>query len=76
MHAHPLLTSLHPPQEYVRARMGQFGGVLASRLNPTLSELSVQRVMAEVMNTLPSPDYSGAALETKEYQLVFRHDCL
>lgn len=56
--------------------MGQFGSVLASRLNPTLSELTVQRVTAEVLNSLPPPDYSGAALETKEFQLVFRHDCL
>uniref|UniRef100_A0A1D1ZYM3 CSE family protein n=1 Tax=Auxenochlorella protothecoides TaxID=3075 RepID=A0A1D1ZYM3_AUXPR len=74
-------TELHavpprPLEEYVRARMGQFGSVLASRLNPTLSELTVQRVTAEVLNSLPPPDYSGAALETKEFQLVFRHDCL
>lgn len=73
---HPPAHSSTHPQEYVRARMGQFGSVLASRLNPTLSELTVQRVTAEVLNSLPPPDYSGAALETKEFQLVFRHDCL
>ena len=59
----------------MRSRLTQFGPVLAGRLAPTLSAQQVQQATADALAALPPPDYSGAALESRDLQLVFRHDC-
>ena len=71
------LSSLHPAtQEYTRARILQFAQAFAARLNPTVAPSVVQQAALDCLQALPPPDYSGVALEHRDLQLVFRHDCL
>ena len=63
-------------QEYVRARLIQFAGPFARRMNPTLPLALIQQTAAETIAALPPPEYSGASVEHRDLQLVFRHDCL
>ena len=63
-------------QEYVRARLLQFAHVLASRISPQLNPQLVQTAAFDAIQSLPPPDYGGMALESRDLQLVFRHDCL
>lgn len=69
---------LSPPtaQEYTRARILQFAQAFAARLNPTVAPSVVQQAALDCLQALPPPDYSGVALEHRDLQLVFRHDCL
>lgn len=64
------------PQEYARARVLQFAQAFASRLNPTVGPAVVQQAAVDCLASLPPPDYTGVALEQRDLQLVFRHDCL
>lgn len=63
-------------QEYVRARLIQFAGAFARRINPTLNPQIVQQAAAEAIASLPAPEYGRVAVENRDLQLVFRHDCL
>ena len=63
-------------QEYVRARLIQFAGPFARKLNPKLSPQEVQQAAQEAVASLPSADNGRIALESRDLQLVFRHDCL
>ena len=63
-------------QEYARARVLQFAQAFAARLNPTVSPQVVQQAALDCLQALPPADYSGVALEQRDLQLVFRHDCL
>ena len=36
----------------------------------------VQQAAVDCLGSLPPPDYTGVALEQRDLQLVFRHDCL
>ena len=63
-------------QEYARARVLQFSQAFAARLNPTVSPQVVQQAALDCLQALPPADYSGVALEQRDLQLVFRHDCL
>ncbi|KDD74797.1 hypothetical protein H632_c1067p1, partial [Helicosporidium sp. ATCC 50920] len=62
--------------DYVRARISQFGSVLARRLTPGLTSGSANAVVSDTLRALPPPDYSGLSLAHRDLQLVFRHDCL
>ena len=53
----------------------QFAQAFASRLKPELDVESTQKIMLEVFESLPPPDYSNTPLEKRVLQLVFRHDC-
>lgn len=64
------------PQEYTRSRVLQFAQAFASRLNPTVGPAVVQQAAVDCLASLPPPDYTGVALEQRDLQLVFRHDCL
>ena len=59
----------------MRARLTQFGPILAGRISHNLSAEVVQQATADALAALPPPDYSGGALEIRDLQLVFRHDC-
>ena len=63
-------------QEYVRARIIQFAGAFARRINPNLGPQIVQQAAAEAIASLPAPEYGRVAVENRDLQLVFRHDCL
>ena len=63
-------------QEYVRARIIQFAGAFARRVNPNLAPQIVQQAAAEAIASLPAPEYGRVAVENRDLQLVFRHDCL
>lgn len=65
-----------PSQEYVRARLAQFAGAFAGRINPQLSLHVVQQVATECIASLPAPEYGRLPVEQRDLQLVFRHDCL
>ncbi|KAK9908084.1 hypothetical protein WJX75_002589 [Coccomyxa subellipsoidea] len=65
-----------PLEEYVRARLIQFAGAFARRINPTLNPQIVQQAAAEAIASLPAPEYGRVAVENRDLQLVFRHDCL
>ncbi|BDA44884.1 probable calmodulin-binding protein 60 B at N-terminal half [Coccomyxa sp. Obi] len=65
-----------PLEEYVRARLAQFAGAFARRINPTLNPQIVQQAAAEAIASLPAPEYGRVAVENRDLQLVFRHDCL
>jgi hypothetical protein len=64
------------PQEYVRARIVQFAGAFARRINPTLDVQIIQQAAAEAIASLPAPEYGRVAVENRDLQLVYRHDCL
>lgn len=75
--SHPLCPLPSPTlQEYTRARILQFAQAFAARLNPTVAPSVVQQAALDCLQALPPPDYSGVALEHRDLQLVFRHDCL
>lgn len=63
-------------QEYVRARLIQFAGPFAKRLSPELSQAAVQRAAADAIASLPAAEVGRISLESRDLQLVFRHDCL
>ena len=63
-------------QEYVRARLIQFAGAFARRINPTLNQQVVQQAAAEAIASLPAAELGRVSLESRDLQLVFRHDCL
>lgn len=63
-------------EEYTRSRVLQFAQAFASRLNPTVGPAVVQQAAVDCLASLPPPDYTGVALEQRDLQLVFRHDCL
>ena len=63
-------------QEYVRARLLQFSRALAGRIAPNMTPQMVHQAALDALRVVPPPDYSGAALATRDLQLVFRHDCL
>ena len=63
-------------QEYVRARLLQFSQALAGRIAPSMTPQMVHQAALDALRVVPAPDYSGAALATRDLQLVFRHDCL
>lgn len=52
----------------------QFSPVFASRIAPGTALQQVQQAAADVLSSLPPPDYTGA-LASRDLQLVFRHDC-
>lgn len=60
----------------MRARIGQFTSIFASNVVPPLEEGTALQLASQVLDTLPLPDYAGASLEARRFQLVFRHDCL
>ena len=60
----------------MRARLIQFAGAFARRVNPTLSSQVVQQAAGEAIASLPAPEYGRVAVENRDLQLVFRHDCL
>ncbi|KAK9831959.1 hypothetical protein WJX81_003135 [Elliptochloris bilobata] len=66
----------HILEEYVRARLAQFAGAFAGRINPQLSPHVVQQVATECIASLPAPEYRRLTVEERDLQLVFRHDCL
>lgn len=63
-------------QEYVRARILQFAPAFAGRITPNLNPSIVQQAAVDAIQSLPPADYSGATLDARDMQLVFRHDCL
>lgn len=63
-------------EEYVRARIVQFANAFSGRVSPALAPGMVQRATAETIQSLPPPEPPAASLETRDLQLVFRHDCL
>lgn len=66
-------------QDYVRARIGQYVSLLGQRLGhyaPGLGREAFERSAAEALACLPAGDHAQLALEDKQLQLVFRHDCL
>lgn len=63
-------------EEYSRARILQFAQAFSARLNPTVGPAVVQQAAVDCLASLPPADYSGVALEQRDLQLVFRHDCL
>ncbi|KAK9793199.1 hypothetical protein WJX73_002582 [Symbiochloris irregularis] len=63
-------------EEYVRARLIQFAGAFARRVSPALGQSSVQQAAADAISSLPLPELGGVAVENRDLQLVFRHDCL
>lgn len=63
-------------QEYVRARLIQFAGAFSRRVNPNLDQRLVQQAAAEAIASLPAPEFGRVAVENRDLQLVFRHDCL
>ncbi len=63
-------------QEYVRVRLIQFAGAFARRVKPNLSQQAVQTAAAEAIASLPPPELGRVAIENRDLQLVFRHDCL
>lgn len=63
-------------QEYVRARLIQFAGAFSRRVNPNLDQRLVQQAAAEAIASLPAPELGRVAVENRDLQLVFRHDCL
>ncbi|CAL5229988.1 g13422 [Coccomyxa viridis] len=65
-----------PLEEYVRARIIQFAGAFSRRVNPNLAPQIVQQAAAEAIASLPAPEYGRVAVENRDLQLVFRHDCL
>lgn len=64
----------HILEEYVHSRLMQFCPAFASRIGSGVGPQQLQQVAVEVLQALPSPDYSDA-LASRELQLVFRHDC-
>ena len=66
----------HRVQEYVRARLIQFAGAFSRRVNPNLDQRLVQQAAAEAIASLPAPEFGRVAVENRDLQLVFRHDCL
>ncbi|KAK9846825.1 hypothetical protein WJX84_002893 [Apatococcus fuscideae] len=63
-------------EEYVRVRLIQFAGAFARRVKPNLSQQAVQLAAAEAIASLPPPELGRVAIENRDLQLVFRHDCL
>ncbi|KAL3159748.1 PSII 6.1 kDa protein [Trebouxia sp. C0009 RCD-2024] len=63
-------------EEYVRARLIQFAGAFSRRVNPNLDQRLVQQAAAEAIASLPAPEFGRVAVENRDLQLVFRHDCL
>ncbi|KAH7619140.1 hypothetical protein Ndes2526B_g06092 [Nannochloris sp. 'desiccata'] len=61
-------------EDYVHERVMQFSPVFASRIAPGTALQQVQQAAADVLSSLPPPDYTGA-LASRDLQLVFRHDC-
>lgn len=61
-------------QDYVHERIIQFSPVFASRIAPGTAPEQIQKDAADVLSSLPPPDYTGA-LASRDLQLVFRHDC-
>ncbi len=79
MHAMPVhknQRTFHFMQEYVRARLIQFAGAFSRRVNPNLDQRLVQQAAAEAIASLPAPEFGRVAVENRDLQLVFRHDCL
>ena len=60
----------------MRARLIQFAAAFARRVNPTLSQQIVEQAAAEAIASLPAPEFSQVSVESRDLQLVFRHDCL
>ena len=63
-------------EEYVRARLNQFAMAFSQRVAPRLTQEEYDRAVAETYTQLPPPEYGQIAVENRELQLVFRHDCL
>lgn len=60
----------------MRARLVQFAGAFARRVSPALGQSSVHQAAADAISSLPLPEMGGVAVENRDLQLVFRHDCL
>ena len=60
----------------MRSRLVQFAGALARIVVPTLAHQSILEATAEAIASLPAPEMASLAFESKDLQLVFRHDCL
>ena len=45
-------------------------------MNPNLDQRLVQQAAAEAIASLPAPEFGRVAVENRDLQLVFRHDCL
>ena len=60
----------------MRVRLIQFAGAFARRVKPNLSQQAVQLAAAEAIASLPPPELGRVAIENRDLQLVFRHDCL
>lgn len=66
-------------QEYVRSRLAQYAGLFHERIvsyMPNIGRGMVERVAGEAASLMPAPDHAASALEERNLQLVFRHDCL
>eukprot|EP00891_Asterochloris_glomerata_P008152 jgi/Astpho2/8152/Aster-03085 len=61
-------------EEYVRTRIFQFSGALARRMHLTVDQRVLQHATAEAIASLPGP--ASVPVESRDLQLVFRHDCL
>lgn len=62
-------------EEYVEARILQFAVAFASRINPQLAANIVQRSAKETLASLPRPERQAPRPDSRDLQLVFRHDC-
>lgn len=63
-------------EEYVRARLNQFSLGLERKLSATVMPDVFERIVAETYTQLPAPEYCNLPIESRELQLVFRHDCM
>lgn len=63
-------------EAYVRERLDQFAHSLWQRVAPEVPLETFDREVANTYTELPPPEYGPVALESRELQLVFRHDCM
>eukprot|EP00798_Chlamydomonas_sp_ICE-L_P011523 gene11523-34235_t len=77
------LQSVRPEalEDYVRQRLGQFVGLYTRRIIQlvppgTISREGLEQAAFEVVESMPVPEFAQIALESRELQLVFRHDCM
>lgn len=69
----------HCSQEYVRGRLATFVDLLTQRLKnaePAVPEDVIAKAANEALQAMPAAEYGPTPLETRDLQLVFRHDCL
>jgi hypothetical protein len=65
-------------QDYVRSRIAQLISTFTRSLRinaPLLTQEAITQSLAEALSAIPPPIYDVVPLESRELQLVFRHDC-